>query len=66
MLADGSKEIRESSITGANTLSVTLTGGEQSLTVLYFPKLTMYFSPPAQTWDQWPARSGWMMSGEEV
>jgi hypothetical protein len=66
LLADGSKSVRTSAIAGVNTLDVTLTGGEQALIVLYFPKLVMYFSPPSQTWEQYDARSGWTITGEEA
>jgi hypothetical protein len=66
VLSDGSREVRASSITGPDTLSVTLEGDEASLAVLYFPILSVYFSPPPQTWDQYPARSGWTMTGEEI
>lgn len=66
VLADGSKSSRASAITGAQSLSVTLTGGEQSLIVLYFPILQMFFSPPGQNWNQYQARSGWIIAGEEA
>jgi hypothetical protein len=66
LLADGSKAVRASAVTGSSALSVTLTGGEQALIVLYFPRLSMYFSPPTHTWEQYDARSGWTITGEEI
>ena len=66
VLSNGMKERRSSSVTSSNSVNVTLTGGEQSLIILYFPVLSMFFNAPTFTWNEYPATGSWTIKGQEI